>query len=137
MKINALRLKWAWGLLFPALMMIGQESGSGLIAKVTMPDGATETARLEGVGCSAAICSRVLMQGKAKDESLVKTRLAAIASIKKTSGGSALLVLKDGTARRLSLVKDFRVLYLANPSGSTKKLDLADIRAVEFLPDSK
>ena len=136
MKINALRLTCVWGVLFTTLM-IGQQTGSRLVAKITMPDGATETARLEGVGCSAAICSRVAIQGKSKDDALVKTRLVSIATIKETSDASALLVLKDGTSRRLSVVKDFRVLYLANPSGSTRKLDLADIKAVEFLPASK
>src|SRR5690348_11531924 len=136
MKINALRRTCVWGVLLTTVM-IGQETGSPLVAKITMPNGATETARLEGVGCSAAICSRVAFQGKANNDALVKTRLVSIATIKKTSDGSALLVLKDGTSRRLSLVKDFRVLYLANPSGSTRKLDLADVKAVEFLPASK
>lgn len=49
----------------------------------------------------------------------------------------ALFVLNDGTERRLSLMSDFRVLYLANPLGGREKLDLARVKSVEFLAPPK
>jgi hypothetical protein len=106
---------------------------SGLTAKVTMADGTSRTARLEGVGCSATICSRVAITGKADSDSLVKTWLDSIAAIRDTTPADALFVLKDGTERRLSFVTDFRVLYLANRLGGTEKLDMARIKSVEFV----
>lgn len=106
---------------------------SGLMAKLTLPDGATRTVTLEGVGCSINICSRTIIKGKASGDSLVGTRLDTIAAIKDTGGYTALLVLQDGTQRRISLVRDFRVLYIANQSGGIEKLDLAKIKSIEFL----
>jgi hypothetical protein len=47
------------------------------------------------------------------------------------------LSLKDGSAQRLSLIKDFRVLYLSKPTGGTEKLDLAHVKSVEFLGSAR
>jgi len=44
--------------------------------------------------------------------------------------------MKDGTQRRLSLLKDFRVIYLGGQSGAGR-LDLAQIKSVEFMSASK
>ena len=110
---------------------------SGLTARITMADGTSRMARLEGVGCSASICSRTVIKSKAGNESLVKTWLDSLAAIRDTTASDALFVLKDGTARRLSFVTDFRVLYLANRLGGTEKLDLAKLKSVEFLAPSK
>jgi hypothetical protein len=110
---------------------------SGLTARITMADGTSRMARLEGVGCSASICSRTVIKSKAENDSPVKTWLDSIAAIRDTTATDALFVLKDGTARRLSLVTDFRVLYLANRLGGTEKLDLAKVKSVEFPALSK
>ena len=102
-----------------------------------MFDGTTRTATFEGVGCSASICSRVAIKGKANGTAIT-TRLDSIAAIKDVTADSALLVLKDGTTRRLTLVNDFRVIYLDNRSDGEKKeekLDLARTRSVEFIAD--
>ena len=115
----------------------GQGHLSGLGARITMADGSGRVARLEGVGCSASICSRTLIKGRTDRETLVKTWLDSIAAIKDTTVDDALFVLKDGTERRLSLVSDFRVLYLANPLGGREKLDLARVKSVEFLAPPK
>jgi hypothetical protein len=104
---------------------------SGLTARITMADGTSRMARLEGVGCSASICSRTTIKSKAERES-VKTWLDSIAAIRDTTASDALFVLKDGSARRLSFVADFRVMYLANRLGGTEKLDLAKVKSVEF-----
>ena len=58
----------------------------------------------------------------------------SISAIKDTTTPDALFVLKDGTARWLELINDFRVLYLANPGG-IQAVDLAHVKSVEF-PDS-
>jgi hypothetical protein len=110
---------------------------SGLTARITMADGTSRMAKLEGMGCSASIRSRTVIKSKAESESLVKTWLDSIAAIRDTTPGDALFVLKDGSARRLSFVTDFRVMYLANRLGGTEKLDLAKIKSVEFLVTSK
>jgi hypothetical protein len=110
---------------------------SGLTAKITMPDGTIRMARIEGLGCTASICSRVVIKGKADDDTLVSLWLDSIAAIKDTTENDALLVMKSGAEHRLSLVTDFRVLYLGNRLRSSEKLDLARIKSLEFLPSTK
>ena len=140
-KITTLRISCiAAALLAPLTFTTNASTGdadqavpqSRLTARVTMLDGASRTVKLVGVGCSVSICSRTVIQGNAEGKSLVTARLDAIAAIKETTGNDALLVMKDGTQRRLSLVKDFRVLYLANGSGATEKVDLSKIKSIEF-----
>jgi hypothetical protein len=97
-----------------------------------MRDGATRTVKLEGVGCARSICSRTAIKAKTQADSLVRTWFDSLAAIKDTTASDALFVLKDGTSRRMSLVNDFRVLYLATSLGGTDRLDLARVRAVEF-----
>ena len=137
MRTNTLRRILALAIALSGAMIAGQENGSGVTAKITLPSGVTQVARLAGVGCSVAICSRAVIQARAKDNSLVKTPFASIAAIRETSQDDALFVLKDGRTRRLAWHKDSRVLYLTNPSGGTKKLDLAGVQAVEFLAASR
>jgi methionine-S-sulfoxide reductase len=110
---------------------------SGLMAKITLPDGTSRTARLEGVGCPVSMCSRVAIKGIAKGDSLVRAWLDTIAAIKDTTADDALFVKKDGTEQRLSLVNDFRVLYLANRNGGTDKLELTKVKSLEFLAPAK
>jgi hypothetical protein len=45
---------------------------SGLTARITMADGTSRIAKLEGMGCSASICSRTAVKSKAESESIVK-----------------------------------------------------------------
>jgi hypothetical protein len=110
---------------------------SGLTARITMADGTSRMAKLEGMGCSASICSRTAIKSRADSESIVKTWLDSIAAIRDTTASDALFVLKDGSARRLSFVTDFRVMYLANRLGGAEKLDLAKVKSVEFPASSK
>jgi hypothetical protein len=78
------------------------------------------------------------MKGKAERGSLVTTPLDTIATIKDITRDHALFVLKDGTQQRLSLVPDFRVLYVPNPDGSrTEKIDLATLKSIEFIARAK
>jgi len=110
---------------------------SGLAAKITMADGTSRTARLDGVGCSASICSRTFIKGRAGNEPPIRAWLDSIAAIKDTTATEALFVMRDGTERRLALINDFRVLYLANRAGGSEKLDLATVRSVDFLLKEK
>ena len=142
MNLSTLRMGWiAIGLLAPITFMSGAngppsvEQGhlSGMTARITLPNGVTRTVKLEGVGCTASICSRTAIKGKGEHDALVRAWFDSIAAIKDTTESDALFVMKDGTQRRMSLVTDFRVLYLANPSGAAEKLDLAKAKSIEFL----
>ena len=79
---------------------------------------------------------RVAIKGRTERGSLVEMRLDTVAAIRSTAGGNTLFVLKDGTERRLSLVPDFRVLYVAKRP-RTEKIDLTMVTSVEFLPSEK
>jgi hypothetical protein len=105
---------------------------SGLI-RITMRDGATRTVKLEGVGCTQSICSRTAIKAKSESDSLVSTWLDGLKAIQDTTSRDALFVMKDGTSKRMSLLTDFRVLYLANRLGGAERLDLAAVQSVEFV----
>lgn len=105
---------------------------SGLTVRIVMADGTRRTARLDGVGCSASICSRTAIEGKSGNEAPVKAWLDSLAAIREASSSEALFVMKNGTERRLSLLQDFRVLYLINESNAREKLDLARVKSIEF-----
>jgi hypothetical protein len=108
----------------------------GLTARITMSDGTIRTATFEGVGCTSSICSRVAIKGKSNGTAIT-TRLDSIVAIREATADNALLVLKDGTTRRLTLSKDFRVIYFDNRSGDAQRLDLARTRSVEFIAAPK
>ena len=106
---------------------------TGLMAKITMRDGTTRAVKLEGVGCLQSICSRTAIKAKAKADLLVRTWFDSLVAINDITASDALFVLKDGTSRRMSLVNDFRVLYVASWLGGTDRFDLSRVKAVEFL----
>jgi len=68
---------------------------------------------------------------------LLGTPLDSIASITVATKDMAVLVMKDGTERNVTLVPDFRVLYVTDRSGVIERIDLAKIRSVEFLATDK
>jgi hypothetical protein len=110
---------------------------SGLAARVVAADGTSRTVRLEGVGCTESMCSRVFIRSKAAGGAPLQTWLDSVASIKDATASDALFVMRDGTERRLAFVPDFRVLYVSNPNGRTEKLDLATIRSIKFLAPAR
>ena len=112
---------------------VEQGHASTFNVRIALPDGSTRTAKLDGVGCSISICSRVAITGIGEGGAQVRRRLDGISSIQKSGPNAVLLVLKDGTEQKLSLVRDFRVLYVTNSSGGTEKLDLMTIRSIELL----
>jgi hypothetical protein len=114
----------------------GQGHLSGLTARVTMRDGSIRVARIQGVGCTASICSRTRIMGKTDAESAAKIWLDSISAIQETTSIDALFVLNDGSRRRVSFVPNFRILYLDTLLGIGEKLDLARVKSIEFLPAS-
>ncbi len=110
---------------------------SGMMAKVVSADGTSRTVRLEGIGCTESMCSRVFIRSKGESGAPLRTWFDSIASIKDATVTDALFVMKDGTERRHTLVTDFRVLYVLNPNGRTEKLDLTKIRSLELLDPGK
>jgi hypothetical protein len=100
-------------------------------ARITLRRGTTRTVTLQGVGCSQSICSRTAIKGRDGHE-LVREWLDSLAEIKDTTHDQATFVSKNGGAQRLSLVKDFRVLYVETENG-TEKVHLESVRSVEFL----
>ena len=103
---------------------------SGVMAKVVSADGTTRTVKLEGIGCTESMCSRVFIRNKDENGASVQTWLDSIASITDATASGALFVMKNGTQRRLAFVTDFRVLYVSAPM---QKLDLTKVRSLEFL----
>jgi hypothetical protein len=93
--------------------------------------------KIEGVGCTESMCSRVFVLNKGTGGTALRTWFDSIASIKDATSNDALFVMRDGTEQRLGFVPDFRVLYVSNPSGRTEKLDLATIHSLEFLNGAK
>jgi hypothetical protein len=116
---------------------VEQGHRSGMTAKVTLTDGVTRTVKLEGVGCSVSLCSRTAISGRAEHDSIIKTWFDTVAEIRDTTDLDALFVMKDGTQRRMGLMTDFRVVYLASPAGAAEKVDLSKIKSIEFLAASR
>jgi hypothetical protein len=105
--------------------------------RITMANGTTRTAYLQGVGCSAAICSRVFIQGKVDNNSTATIRFDSISAIEEITENAAVFVMNDGTRRHVTFIPDFRVLYIANPNGGTEKLDLRTIKTLQVLRDAR
>jgi hypothetical protein len=115
--------------------LVGEERQhrSSLTAKVTLLNGTTRTVTLEGVGCSSRMCSRISVNGTLAGASVVsRTWLDSISMIRDVTRDDALLVFKDGSERRLSVVPLNRVVYLKGRLGGYERLDLAQVRSLEF-----
>jgi hypothetical protein len=107
---------------------------SGITAKIVSVDRTTRTVKLQGIGCTESMCSRVFIRSKDENGAPVQIWLDSIASIQDATASNALFVMKNGSERRMGFVSDFRVLYVSSPSSSrTEKLDLAKVRSLEFL----
>lgn len=115
----------------------GQGHSTGLLARVTMRDATVRTVKLDGVGCTKAICSRTAIKGIGGNASEVREWFDSLSAIRDTNEREATFVSKDRTTRRISLLTDFRVLYLANRLGGEQKLDLARVKSVEFIGAEK
>jgi hypothetical protein len=116
---------------------------SPLMVKVTFLSGGSRTLMLQGVGWPGGIGDTHAFRGMGEGNSLVSIWLDTIAAIKDTNADDALFIFKSGTERRLSFVTNnsvhdgsreyyIRYLYVANQDGGTEKLDLAQVKSVEF-----
>ncbi len=114
-----------------------QTHASGLMGRVTLTDGTNQNVTLDGFGCSAAICSRVAVRARANDGSIVNIWIDALAAITDITPGSALFVMKDGTQQRLSLIPDFRVLYLAGGNTKGRRIDFSRIQSLQIMGSAK
>ena len=107
---------------------------SSLKAVLTMADGSTRPVTLEGVGCTASMCSRV----RARENSSANIWLDQLASATEIqdadSGVQAVFQYKDGSTRAATIENGNRVLYIANGHGKQEKLDLARVSRIEFQP---
>ena len=104
-----------------------------LVARMTLTNGTARIVRLEGVGCSEALCSRVAVRTRAEGDSRVtRTWLDTIAAIKDITSDTAVFVLKDRTARRLSVVHDNQFLYFEGQDGAEGKINLSGVKLLEF-----
>jgi hypothetical protein len=111
---------------------------SQLTAKLTLPDGASRLVKVDGVGCTRSICSRTHLKGGAEGNSaatLAPDSIAfdAIDTIESVAPNRARFVLKDGTRKQRLLITDFRVLYLRDESNRPQKLDLSQIKSLQFV----
>jgi hypothetical protein len=61
-----------------------------------------------------------------------RTRFSDIAAIREISEADATFVLKDGTAHRLSIVPDNRVLYVFDANHRAQKVSLQRLTSIEF-----
>ena len=100
--------------------------------RITLRDGSMRTAVLQGVGCPIAICSRVAFKGVHQDYAILSEDFKGLDAIRDVTSHAASFVAKDGRSKRLTLLHDFRVLYLEDPSGKEQKLDLREVKSVEF-----
>jgi hypothetical protein len=114
-----------------------ERHASGLTARIAIPDGTYRTVTLDGFGCTAAICSRVFVEGRTDDGSVAKVWIDGLSAIRDITANSAVFVMKDGTRQRLSLITDFRVLYLQEGSAKPQKLDLSKIQSLQMVESAK
>jgi hypothetical protein len=109
----------------------------GFVARITMPNGTSRTAEVQGVGCTSAICSRVFISGKEDGPVPVRIWLDGIAAINTIDKNTAQVVMKDGKERRLTLIPDFRVLYISGANGHSERLDLQTVKSLEILSPAR
>ena len=105
---------------------------SSLRAPVTLANGTARTVTLEGIGCTAAMCSRV----RALDSNAESVWLDGLTSVRDISreadGVTAVFTFKNGFERRSTIRAGNRVLYVAGNFGRTEQLDLANVTLIEF-----
>ncbi len=105
---------------------------SSLCATVTLANGTVQTVTLQGIGCTAAMCSRV----RALDSNAESVWLDGLTSVhdisREADGVTAVFTFKNGFERRSTIRAGNRVLYLAGDFGRTEQLDLADVTLIEF-----
>ena len=109
---------------------------AGHMIRIVPRNGPAHVESLDGIGCTEAICSRVLVRALVEDDegtAVQQIPFDSIAGIEMVGGGDARIRSIDGTARRVIVAADNRVLYLIDGAGRTKTLDLGHVISIEFL----
>jgi len=104
--------------------------------RIVPRNGPAHVESLDGIGCTEAICSRVFVRALVEDDERTAVQqipFDSIAGIEMVGGGDARIRSIDGTARRVIVAADNRVLYLIDGAGRTKTLDLGHVISIEFL----
>lgn len=101
-------------------------------AQIAAADGTMQNVTLEGVGCTASMCSRTMIKVRTEFGAFESAALDTIASIEQPTETQARFVMKDGTQRQVNLLPGFRVLYLRDG----RRLDLASVRSITFTTPS-
>jgi hypothetical protein len=106
---------------------------TSLPAVITMADGTTKAITLEGVGCTASMCSRVRARENNSD-SIWLDGLTSMRHIRDANGAvQATFTFNNGIEREGSIAQDNRVLYISRWLGNPEKLDLARIHRIDFV----
>jgi len=103
------------------------------VIRLSFRDGSSQIVQLNGVGCDESICSRTIVNTRAGGRAVVDhTRLDEIALVRNIDDGDAVVVLKDGSTRRVSVVPDNRVLYVNGADGRRQKIRLHQLTSIQF-----
>ena len=124
--------KWIQGVLVSAT----ETHQAGHRIRIVPRNGPAHVESLDGIGCTEAICSRVFVRALVEDDegmAVQQIPFDSIAAIEMVGGGDARIRSIDGTARRVIVAADNRVLYLIDKAGRTKTLDLGHVVSLEFL----
>ena len=106
---------------------------SSLRAMLTMSDGSARTVTLQGVGCTANICSRVRALD-VNSESVWLDGIDSVHAISSKADGAvtAILRFRNGTERQVSIIQAHRILYVGERFGRVEKLDLTRVARIDF-----
>ena len=107
-----------------------------LMIRITPLNSPSRVEALDGIGCSEAICSRVFVRTLVEDKDRTVTRdipLDTVAAMESLGGGHARVRFINRTVQRLVVPIGWRVLYLVDAAGHTKKVDLSELHSIEFL----
>lgn len=112
---------------------VGPGASMHRLIRLTLRDGSSQLARLDGVGCNESLCSRVAVNTRTLGTAVVShTPLEDVATIRDIEGGAAVFVFKDGSTRHVSIVPDNRVLYLIGADGRTQKIGFDRLTSIDL-----
>jgi len=106
---------------------------SSLQAIATLTDGTVRRIKLQGVGCSVSMCSRVAMEN-VQFERMWLDGLTSMREIADSGAGPVGVTVrfKNGADRRESIASGNRVLYIDGSFGATEKLDIGKVSRIDF-----
>src|SRR5262245_5614859 len=124
--------KWTGGVLASA----AGTHPAGHVIRIVPKNGLPYIESFDGIGCSQALCSRVFVRVWVDDDegtAIQRIPFDTVARIDMLEGGDARIRSIDGTAQRVIVAADNRVLYLIDQTGRAKTLDINKVVSIEFL----